>query len=348
VGVATQAVCMAAVPFIDDALELLPYAPEVRTLMTHYLAIRLLSGGAAIGIEALANAYGGLGRTRPAMVANLAAMVLNVFGNLVLIPHLGVAGSALASAIATWIAFVGFFVYFWREAPPAPVKLVWGELTRLLRYGFPSGLNWFFEFLSFIFFMNVVVAGLGTPALAAMNAVFQLNSVSFMPAFGVASAGAILVGQYIGAGRKDLVPHTVRLTLGAAVAWQGFVGLFYVAFPGLLMRAFAGGADAEQVAMLGARMLMVSAAWQVFDATATTLAETLRAAGDTLFPMLARLLIAWLVFVPGAWLSVHRWGWTERGATGWLVGYLALLALTLALRYRSGAWRRVQLIDPLV
>jgi MATE family multidrug resistance protein len=139
----------------------------------------------------------------------------------------------------------------------------------------------------------------------------------------------------------------VRLTLGAAVAWQGFVGLFYVAFPGLLMKAFAGGADADQVALLGARMLMVSAAWQVFDATATTLAETLRAAGDTLFPMLARLLIAWLVFVPGAWLSVRHWGWSERGTTAWLVGYLGLLALALALRYRSGAWRRVQLIDPL-
>lgn len=74
----TQVVSLAAVPFIGDALSLLPYAPDVRRLMTQYLAIRLLSGGAAIGIEALANAYAGLGRTRPAMVANLSAMVLNV------------------------------------------------------------------------------------------------------------------------------------------------------------------------------------------------------------------------------------------------------------------------------
>ena len=32
----------------------------------------------------------------------------------------------------------------------------------------------------------------------------------------------------------------------------------------------------------GVRMLMVSAAWQLFDASATALAECLRAAGDTL------------------------------------------------------------------
>jgi MATE family multidrug resistance protein len=349
----TQAISLAAVPFIGDALALLPYAPDVRRLMTQYLAIRLLSGGAAIGIEALANAYAGLGRTRPAMVANLAAMVLNVVGNLLLIPPLGVAGAALASTAATWLAFGGFLAYFWRDAPrrdptqPRPAALARSEFFRLLKFGLPSGLNWFFEFLSFIFFINVVVAGLGTPALAAMNAVFQLNSLAFMPAFGLASAGAILVGQAIGAARKDLVPRTVGLTLGSAVAWQGLVGLVYVAMPALLMQPFAKGVDAAAVAELGVRMLLVSAAWQVFDATATTLAEALRAAGDTLFPMLARLVIAWTVFVPGAWWAVHHWGWTELGTTSWLVAYLALLALTLALRYRSGAWRRVQLLDPL-
>lgn len=347
VAALAQLASLVSLLWLDQALDLLPYDPQVRSLMTRYLSIRLLSGGAAIGIEALANAYAGLSRTRPAMVANLAAMVLNVAANLVLIPSMGVAGSALASTLATWTAFIGFFIYFWRDGRGQTSTLVAREFWRLLKFGLPSGLNWFFEFLSFIFFLNVVVAGLGTPALAAMNAVFQLNSVSFMPAFGLASAGAILVGQYIGAGNRELVPKAVRLTLVTAVCWQGFVGLVYLAVPGLLMRGFARGADAEVLASVGVRMLMVSAAWQVFDATATSLAESLRAAGDTLFPMMARLLIAWLVFVPGAWWSVHHWGWTELGTTFWLVAYLALLAGMLALRYRSGSWKNVTLIDPL-
>ena len=92
-------------------------------------------------------------------------------------------------------------------------------------------------------------------------------------------------------------------------------------------------------------MLLVSVAWQVFDATATTLAEALRAAGDTLFPTLARLLISWLVFAPGAYLCATRLGWTEVGTTAWLAGYLALLAGVLGWRYRAGAWRRVRLLE---
>jgi MATE family multidrug resistance protein len=158
------------VPFIGDALALLPYAPDVRRLMTQYLAIRLLSGGAAIGIEALANAYAGLGRTRPAMVANLAAMVLNVVGNLLLIPPAGGRRRRASPAPRPpWLAFGGFLAYFWRDAPrrdptqPRPAALARSEFFRLLKFGLPSGLNWFFEFLSFIFFINVVVAGLARP-----------------------------------------------------------------------------------------------------------------------------------------------------------------------------------------
>jgi MATE family multidrug resistance protein len=351
VALLTQLGCLAALPLVGPALRLLPYEASLSELMARFLALRLLGGGAAVGLEALASYYGGLGRTRPGMVANLLAMVLNVFGNWVLIeghlgaPALGVAGSALASALATTLAFLGFLTFFLREGTGAPLGLAWRELGRLLRFGVPSGFNWFFEFLAFMFFVNVVVGGLGTTSLAAMNAVILLNTVAFMPALGVASAGAILVGQAIGAGRQHEVPRTVRTTLAVAVSWQALVGLAYLSLPHLLMAPFATGDDAAELMRVGERMLLVSAAWQVFDATATTLAEALRAAGDTLFPTVARLLISWLVFAPGAYLSVTRLHWTEVGCTAWLAGYLALLAGVLAWRYRTGAWRRVQLLE---
>lgn len=352
VALLTQLLCVAALPLVRPALGHLPYEASLQDLMASFLGVRLLGGGAQVGIEALGNYYAGLGRTRPGMVANLAAMVLNVLGNWVLIeghlgaPALGVTGSALASALATTAAFLGFLAAFLAGGTRGQrLGLSWRELGRLLRFGVPAGFNWLLEFLGFMFFVDVVVAGLGTTALAAMNAVILVNTVSFMPAFGVASAGAILVGQAIGAGRLDQVPRAVRVTMRVAVAWQGLVGLAYLAVPGLLMAPFARGAGAAELTQVGARMLVVSAAWQVFDATANTLAEALRAAGDTLFPTLARLVLAWGVFAPGAYLSVTRLGWTEVGATAWLAGYIALLAGVLAWRYRGGAWRRVRLLE---
>ncbi len=355
VAAATQVVGVVAIPGVGWALARLDLAPDVQALMVDYLTIRLWSGGAAIGLEALGNYYGGLGNTRRPMVASVAAMVLNVAGNWLLIdghlglPAMGVAGAALASSISTGLAFAGLLAVFLaegRRTAPGP-GLSLHELRRMLGFGLPSGLNWFFEFFAFNFFVTVIVAGLGTTALAALMAVLQVNSVAFMPAFGVASAGAILVGQAIGAGRKDDVPGLVRLTFRVTAAWQGLAGLAYLLAPGLIMAAFATDpVSGPALQETGRRMLLLSTAWQLFDAGAAVLAEALRAAGDTAFTLWARVVIAWGLFVPGSWISVRVLGGGDLVAVGWIVVYLAVLALTLWLRFRSGAWRRLTLVEP--
>ncbi len=355
VAALTQAVCMLGVLAVAPLLAQLDYAPQVRTMMVDYLCIRLLSGGAAIGIEALANYYGGLGQTRLPMISSISAMVLNVIGNIIFIngrfglPAMGVAGSALASALATWIAFAGFLIYFLVQGRKVGVvvpalKLL--EFWRMLKFGIPSGLNWFIEFFAFNFFINIVVAGLGTTALAAMMSVLQISSVSFMPAFALASAGAILTGQAIGAGAKHEVPRIVKLSFIAGASWETLVGISYLTLPTLLMLPFATDAGATEFLAIGKRLLMLSAGWGLFDAAVNTFAESLRAAGDTAFTLWARLAIAWLVFVPGSYITVKYCGGGDVGAMLWLIGYLAILGAVLGLRFRTGAWRNIQLVDP--
>jgi MATE family multidrug resistance protein len=353
-SLATQLLCLPVIAATPWLLDVLPYAPDVRELMTGYLQIRLLSVGGAVAIEALGNYYGGLGNTRLPMAINIAAMVMDLFGNWVMIgghlgfPAMGVNGAALSSTISTYLAAGAFFMVFLRDGRAAGKifpRLHLRELGRMLRFGIPSGLNWFFEFFAFIFFINVVMAGLGTTALAALMAVMQVNSVSFMPAFGLASAGAILVGQAIGAGAKDQVPGIVRLTFLTVAVWQGAVGLTYLVAPRLLLTAFAGP-EAAAFHQAGVRMLMLSAAWQLFDAAATTLGEALRAAGDTAFAMWARIAIAWAIFTPGSYISVRTLGGGDVAAVLWMIFYLGLLAGTLFLRFRGGAWRKFELTEP--
>src|SRR5258706_10071471 len=90
---------------------------------------------------------------------------------------------------------------------------------------------------------------------------------------------------------------------------------------------------------IGVRMLRMSAIWQLFDSVATVIGEALRAAGDTVWPLWVRIAIAWTIFVPGTALTVSRDGPFpgDMVAMAWLALYLALLALALWWRYRSGA-----------
>jgi len=351
----TTVLALLATPFLGAVIAPFHFAPPVQSAMTDYLQWRAWSMGLYVAVEVLGNWFAGLGDTRVQMRASVLTMVVNVLLNWLLIfghggfPALGVRGAALASALATcaglaWLAVV--FVARLREIGPGeahPRRRA--EFLRLLRFGLPNGLNWFMEVAAFTLFLNVVVARLGTAVLAAMNAILQVNSISFMPAFGIASAGSVLVGQAIGRGERHDVPRLLWLTMRVMLTWQGAVGLVYLLAPEPLMRAFESDASSDELVRLGTRMLALSAAWQLFDAVGLSIGEALRAAGDTAWCMWARLAAAWTLFLPVAWWAVTVRGGGPTTVIAVIVFYLAVLAVAFVWRFRSGAWRRIELVE---
>lgn len=351
----TTLVAAAATPFVGDVIGVFRFSSGVHDSMTEYVQWRAWSMGPYIAIETLGNWFGGLGDTRVHMRGSVITMVANVALNWVLIygnlgaPAMGVAGAALASGLATCLGLAYMMrVFVQRQRAVAggqPLAPRMAEFLRMLRFGVPNGLNWFMEIAAFTLFLNAVVSRLGTTVLAAMNAILQVNSLSFMPAFGVASAGAVLVGQAIGRGDKDQVPRILKLTVTVALSWQVAVGLVYFSIPGLLMSAFESEAGSSDLVRIGAGMLAMSAAWQVFDAFGITVGEALRAAGDTAWCMWARLGTAWLLFVPVAWWTVTVKGGGPVAVIGVVVFYLAVLSVAFVWRFTSGAWRKIELVD---
>lgn len=351
-----EVIYLSLLGLVPGVIGKLDYDPSVKNLMIQYSELRLIGGGAAIGLEALGNYYGGIGNTRLPMMTQILCMFLNVGLNWVLIygncgaPVMGVRGAALASTISTIIGFIVLLGCFFRgvgteaSGRTSTGKLQANEFLRMLRFGIPSGINWFIEFAAFLIFMNVVLNNLGTTTLAAFMAAMQINQVSFMPAFGLTSAGAILVGQAIGAKALDAVPKTARLTAMATCTWQGSVAVIYLIFAKFIMVPFAPpGSDRAMFLEIGAHALVLSATWQLTDALSMTYSETLRAAGDTTFTAWARAIIAWLIFVPGAYVSVRMLNGGLDWAIFWLSAYLGILALVLWLRFRSGVWKTLDL-----
>jgi len=355
IAVIAAVIAAALTQLIGPALALTHYSPELRDEMAGYMAIRMLSTGAIIGSEALGAWYGGLGNTWMQMVASLLTMVAAVALNWVLIdghlgaPAMGVRGAAVASVLASAIGFGFLLIAFlrrWGNAPRGPAgALSLRELRRVLRFGLPNGINWFLEFAAFQLFINGVLASLGDETVAALNVVIAVNSVAFMPAFGLASAGAILAGQAIGRDARDLVWPQVKITLLCTMTWMGAIGVLYASVPGRVLSLFAS-AHSGQLVAIGTTMLVISTAWQLTDAIGITLAETLRAAGDTTWTAVVRVGLAWLVFTPSAFIVVTRFHGGAVGAMLCLVGYLVLHATALAWRFKSGAWKRIELIEP--
>jgi len=351
----TTIFALAATPFLRSTIARFGFAPGVTDLMGGYMEWRFWSIGAYVAVEALGNWFGGLGDTRVHMRASVLTMVINVLLNWVLIfghwgvPAMGVRGAALASALATMAGLVfmliAFLVHQRRIGEGRPLGLRRREFVRMLRFGVPNGINWFLEIAAFTLFLNAIVGKLGTASLAAMTVILQINSIAFMPAFGLASAGAVLVGQAIGRGEPEQVPRILRLTAGIAFIWMMFMGLVYFTIPGVIMSAFASGAASLELIAVGSVLLRWSAAWQAFDAFGITIGEALRAAGDTAWCMWLRLLSAWIVFLPLAWWWVTVKNGGPAGAIGAIVVYVALLSGAFVWRFRSGVWRRIELVE---
>jgi MATE family multidrug resistance protein len=266
------------------------------------------------------------------------------------LPGYGVSGAAWASVLGSVAGFLTLAVPFGKEAlaarRAAPLGLKMKEFVRVLRFGVPNGLNWFLEFAAFIIFINAVVGHLGTRVLAAFNVVMQLNSVAFMPAFGLASGGAILVGETIGKGQKGAVWPLVRMTAMVSAVWMLTVGAVYAVIPRYLMGFFEPeGATTTELVDAGTMMLMFAILWQLFDALGMTLSEALRAAGDTTWCMWARIVLAWGLFTPVGWAAVFVFHGGVTTIMMSLVIYMAALSSTLGLRFASGRWKNIELVE---
>jgi MATE family multidrug resistance protein len=338
-------------PFLPWLIGHLEYSPVVEKLMLEYLAIRLLSVAPVVATEALGQWFGGMGNTGPEMTAGVVAMVANVLLCYLLIeprfglPGYGVQGSAWAATIASTLGFVVIVVIYSRRATWSfDFRAV--EFLRMLRFGAPNGMNWFLEFAAFTLFINLVIGHLGTSVLAAFNAVLQLCNVSFMPAFGLASAGAILAGEAIGRRALHEVWPTVRLTALLACGFMGTVSTLYAIFAEGLMSLFQPPGEAGvRFLEAGIAMLALVPLWQVFDALAIVFAEALRAAGDTAWPMIVRITLAWGLFTPIAWTLVRYFDGGVITVMASIIVYLTVLATLLIGRYAHGQWRQIELVE---
>ncbi len=176
--------------------------------------------------------------------------------------------------------------------------------------------------------------------MAATQAFVMLLSLSFMQAIGISIGAATLVGRSIGAGELAAASRSFRsaLLLGAILA--SGVAVLFVTLPGPLLRIFT---DDASVVKLGIPLLAMGALFQFFDAGGIIAEGALRGAGDTRWPFLVHSALGWGFFVPGAYLLGIV---LEGGLTGaWLAGtvYVVLLASLLVWRFRSGAWRQIEI-----
>jgi len=180
--------------------------------------------------------------------------------------------------------------------------------------------------------------------------------MAYMPTIGIALAGTTLVGQSIGAGDREWAMRVGTRVTWFAAGYMGGAGVLLALVGPWLLPLFTSAQDAEAAAMiaLGTQILWLAAVYQFFDGMNLGSGLCLRGAGDAFVPAALVIALSWLFFVPLAhamtfapgqgWFDfLPQLGWGAVGGWTALVIYICLLGVTLFVRWRSGAWKKISI-----
>jgi multidrug resistance protein, MATE family len=281
--------------------------PDVLRLTQPYLDVLAWSIPPLLLYASFRRYLQGMGVVRPVMIALVLANILNVFVNWLLIfgrlgaPAMGVRGSAWATVCARVVmAGVLLGVILYREHGRRPglfetsLRIEPSRMRQLLALGLPAAGQVTLEVG--VFAAATALAGrLAPAALAAHQIAINLAAFTFMVPLGVASAGAVRVGQAVG--RRD--PAGAARSGWTAILFGAlFMSSAAAAFlivPRTLIGAFTS--DASVVA-IGVSLLFVGAVFQLFDGLQGVATGVLRGLGDTRSPMLWNLAGHWFIGLP--------------------------------------------------
>ena len=346
----------------------IPLAPAIFAVAGHdksliaeevvYFNYLSLCTPALLVSHAMSGFFSGRGQTWIVMLVDAGAALLNVvldywfiFGGLGLEPG-GIAGAAIATSLAFYAKLVVYFYLFLRPANKTAFDVHRFEyrpklFRRLLKFGGPSGVQFFLEAGGFTTFV-LLVGRLGQTELAATNMAFNVSSFAFMPVFGLGTAASILVGTRLGAGEVALASRAVWTTAVISFIYMGAISAGYVFLPELFLLGFSEqqqGDNRIAIKEISLVLMRYVAAYNLFDAMNIVFVSAIKGAGDTRFVMYTSLIMGALLGVV-TWIGLQWFDFRLHGCWIWVTVWVCALGLIYLARFQNGSWRTMSVIEP--
>ena len=248
----------------------------------------------------------------PSML-NIGMCVMDVCFNYIFIYILdmGVAGAAMGTGVAELIT-AGLMLYFllYRsdilklKGRPGSFRPQADVVGNAVKIGGPMGLQHILMGSAQIV-STLIVAPLGTVAIAAHSLGITVESLCYMPGFGIAEAATTLVGQSFGAGKRGLTQSFARMSAGLGMCVMTLMGLLMFVFAPELMSLMT---PIDEIIEIGAQCLRIEAFAEPMFAAAIVCNGIFVGAGDTMRPAIMSLLSMWGVRLTLAALLATTYG----------------------------------------
>lgn len=352
---------LASLWFIAEPLFFLGgHSPEVVELEIVYFRILTLGSVMHLIAICLSCFYSGRGMTKPVMLVNSAAAIVNIPLDYCLIngigpfPELGIVGAGLATVVGFTLPAICFAFLVFRSKHEAQYRIFssWRFdrklFSRFMKFGLPGGVQFFLDMFGISFFV-FMVGRIGQTELAASNIAISIDTLAFLPTIGMSIAVSIMVGNAMGRKKPEEAAYATKSVLHIALLYMGLMGVIFVTFPGPLLELFRtreeAGVDFEGVLEVGGVLMRYVAAFTLIDAVAIIYMGGLKGAGDTRFIMQAMGLASFSCLVIPISIMSYMDALNVHGPWICLLVYVFVLAVTFMYRFRKGPWRTIEVIE---
>lgn len=296
----------------------------------------------------------GIGDMKTPLFIMFISNVVNVLFNYLLIfgigifPALGVAGAALGSGIGRFVGFlIGISILIKGEKgikldlDIIELKIDFEMIKDILIIGIPAAVEQFARQSSQIIY-TALVAGLGTATIAANAVTMNVSSLSFMPGFGFGMAATTLVGQSLGAKKKQLAEDYSKQSTYLTLILMTAASILMYVFVEPIVNLYTNDPAVINMAVSALKIFIL---FQPLLGLFMVLAGALKGAGDTKWVMYFTIIGNWGVRLVLSYVLGLRMGIGLNGfwlAMGIDVTFRSILIIW---RFLSGKWKDLDVVN---
>jgi MATE family, multidrug efflux pump len=291
----------------------------------------------------------GLSYVKPAMYITIFAVGFNAFFNWLFIygnwgaPRLELVGAGIATFGSRLIMALAMFAYVrfnkrFKQYDPHhfSLKVRKDQIIKILKIGIPSSLQTSVEVFAFTS-VAVIIGWIGAYQLAAHQISLTLAAVTFMFAMGISQASAIRVGTEFGKNDNTNASRAGFAGVLLSASIMAVNGLIFILFRYQLAGLFV---ENDQVVEIAASLLIIAAAFQIFDGVQAVGVGILRGIQDVTIPTIIVIIAYWILSLPVGYILGIK---MELGVNGVWYGFvsgLASAAIMLTWRF----WKKTKTI----
>ena len=265
---------------------------------------------------------------------------LVLFGRTVMVwgAGLGVPGAALGTALSDVVGgLLALAILLLRDGPlcirrPGSWKITRSCLMNLWRVGAPLAAERAALSSAQVVLVRIV-SGLGTVAIAANSLGVSAEGLCYMAGYGIQDASIALIGQAVGANRRDMAKRFAWLCTLMGMGIMALSGAGLWLFAPALMGIFTANAA---VIALGARVLRIEAFAEPMFGASIVASGAMQGAGDSTACFVLNLVSMWGIRLTLASLLAPRFGLV--GVWGAMCCELCIRGLLFLVRLARGKW----------